>query len=151
MSLSEFWAFCKDVNAPTIHLNLTRATLLFTQIDTKYKDDPYNPRRGFNLHEFMEGIVRLSVLRQGNPANPKVGLPDCLEDFLLNHVLRDNENFRDSQQVRQALVLPWLSHCEKSSSLHLWHRAMSSLNLDPITTHARCNSHLSRACLAQRA
>jgi len=100
MSLSEFWAFCKDVNAPTIHLNLTRATLLFTQIDTKYKDDPYNPRRGFNLHEFMEGIVRLSVLRQGNPANPKVGLPDCLEDFLLNHVLRDNENFRDSQQTR---------------------------------------------------
>jgi hypothetical protein len=112
LSLSEFWTFCKDVDAPTVNLNLTRATLLFTAIDTKYKDDPYNPRRGFNLHEFVEGIVRMSVLRQANPSDPAVPLPECLENFLLHNVLKDTESFHASQQVSAG------TRCVSQSSEH---------------------------------
>jgi hypothetical protein len=120
MSLSEFWAFCKDIDAPTVHLNLTRATLLFTTIDTKSKDDPYNPRRGFNLHEFLEGIVRMSVLRHGDPSNAAVPLPECLENFLLDNVLKDTEGFQASQQVSAGTVrVGWLNcHCITGDGFH---------------------------------
>jgi hypothetical protein len=41
----------------------------------------------------------MSVLRQANPADPAVPLPECLEEFLLQNVLKDTEGFQASQQV----------------------------------------------------
>ena len=91
MSLQEFWGFCKDCSIPSPYLNLAKIDLLFITIDSKYKSSPHNPSRAFVLCEFMEGLVRLSVLKQKgtkDATDSGMTLPDCLEDMMQNHVLK---------------------------------------------------------------
>lgn len=104
MSLAEFWKFCQNSRATTRYLNLAQITLLFTSINSKNRDDPFNPRRAFTLHEFLESIVRLSVMRQAKPHNPEVPLPDCLEEFLTEHVFKHDLFVSNGQIVRERLA-----------------------------------------------
>ena len=71
MSLQEFWAVCRGCHIPTPHLNLAKIDLLFITVDSKNKNTPHNPSRAFVLHEYMEGLLRLSVLKQKGTKDAK--------------------------------------------------------------------------------
>ena len=107
MSLQEFWGFCKDCMIPSPYLNLAKIDLLFITVDSKYKSSPHNPARAFVLHEFMEGLVRLSVLKQKgtkDATDSGMTLPDCLEDMMHNHVLKYGLSDHDyHSEVRRSL------------------------------------------------
>jgi len=105
MSLLEFWTFCKQRKIPTRYLNMAKIDLMFVTIDSKSQaeHEPHNPKRVFIFREFIEGIVRLSVARQKNPRNPDVPLPQCLEDFLIEHVLDDQGEWKADQKLRADL------------------------------------------------
>ena len=91
MSLTEFWSFCKTCKIPTRTLNCAKIDLLFVSIDSKYKDAPHNPSRSFTLGEFLEGLVRLSILRQSTPMTPEVPLPECLEHLLEHQIFAHSD------------------------------------------------------------
>eukprot|EP00965_Chrysotila_dentata_P128591 4250618-Pleurochrysis_carterae.AAC.1 len=69
---------------------MAKIDLVFLHIDARSKEDPHNPRRAFNLAEFVEGIVRLSVLRHKDPRNLGMPVSEALEEFLEKHVLNES-------------------------------------------------------------
>jgi len=106
MSLGEFWTFCKKRRIPSPWLNMAKIDLVFLHIDARSKEDPHNPRRAFNLAEFVEGIVRLSVLRHKDPRNLGMPVSEALEEFLEKHVLNESAEFVQAQRVRAILNQP---------------------------------------------
>jgi len=106
MGMQEFWNFCKLRRIPTPTLNLAKIDTLFVAVDHRYKDQPHNPRRSFVLYEFLEGLIRLAVMRQKDPRNPAAPLPDCLEEFMQEHVLADEQSYNEHQALRLSLGSP---------------------------------------------
>ena len=59
--LQDFWRFCKQCKVPTPYLNMAKIDCLFIKVNEESANAPHNPKRAFVEHEFIAGVVRLSV------------------------------------------------------------------------------------------
>ena len=78
ISLLEFRVFIRKAALTSPYLNLAQLEILVPSIDGARKASHtllHHPEGRVNLAEFMEGLVRSSINRQENPANPAKTLP----------------------------------------------------------------------------
>jgi len=88
---SEFWAFVKRCKLTSPYLSLAEIDVMLTCIGISNKKligkPMHEPHYQIKLGQFLEVVVRISLLRQKEWQKAAVPLPDCLSDLIEDKVL----------------------------------------------------------------